>query len=309
MSARWHFAASMLAVVLSAPLLHAQYTYPPEKRGDMEARLTVAATEPNPHVPGVGAVTLTLEVEGPAALEVEEPHLDDPTAAWKEERSDASRKAEKGRAIWSEVIRLKQVKPGMATPPDLSVRFRAGPDAPWEEAKWVDILKYVRDVPSPPLPPEERSWLRRWGPIILTTIVTLLLIVWLFRRRRTKTTPPLPPEQWALRELDRIQEKLMPPRGDAEAFHTQLSQVVRRYLAERFVPHALQQTTPEFLDAVRQVPQLTEAHKILLHDLLERCDLAKFARASTPPEECQRTAEMARDLIRQATSLPNTARE
>lgn len=307
MTARWHFAVTMLAMVVPGSVLHAQFTYPPEKRGDMEARLTVEATEPKPHVPGTGEVKLTLEVEGLAALEVEEPHLDDPTAAWKEERSTASRKTEKGRATWSEVIRLKQVKPGLATPPDLSVRFRVGPDAAWEDAKWVDILKYVRDVPPPPEPPEERSWLRRWGPIVLTAVVTLLLIVWLFRRRQTKTAPPLPPEQWALRELDRIQEKLMPPHGDAEAFHTQLSQVVRRYLAERFVPHALQQTTAEFLDAVRQVPQLSEAQQTLLHDLFERCDLAKFARASTPPEECRRTAEMARDLIRQATSLPKTA--
>ncbi len=308
MSARWHLAATVLATILPGSVLHAQFTYLPEKRGSMEARLTVEATEPKPHVPGVGEVILTLEVQGPAALEVEEPHLDDPTAAWKEERSTASRKTEKERTTWSEVIHLKQVKPGVATPPDLSVRFRTGPDAAWEEAKWVDILKYVRDVPPPPAPPEESSWLRRWGPIVLTVVVTLLLIVLLFQRRRIKTAPPLPPEQWALRELDRIEEKLMPPRGDAEAFHTQLSQVVRRYLAERFVPHALQQTTAEFLDAVRQVPQLTEAHQALLHDLFERCDLAKFARASTPPEECRRTAEMARDLIRQATSLPKPAR-
>ena len=308
MSARWHLAATTLAIVLLGSALHAQFTYPPEKRGDMKARLTVEATEPKPHVPGTGEVKLTLEVEGPGALEVEEPHLDDPTAAWKEERSTASRKTEEGRASWSEVIRLKQVKPGLATPPDLSMRFRTGPDAAWEEAKWVDILKYVRDVPPPPAAPEERSWLRRWGPIVLTAIVTLLLLVWLFQRRRTKTAPPLLPEQWALRELDRIQEKLMPPRGDAEAFHTQLSQVVRRYLAERFVPHALQQTTAEFLDAVRQVPQLTAAHQALLHDLFERCDLAKFARASTPPEECRRTAEMARELVGRTTSLPSATR-
>jgi hypothetical protein len=288
--------------------LPAQFTYPPEKRGAMEARLTVEASQPSQHVPGIGEVTLTLEIQGPESLEVEEPHLGDPTATWKEERPPARRSVEKGWATWSQVLHLKQVKPGVATPPDVSVRFRAGPDADWEEARWVDIFKYLRE-PAPPEPPEpQRSWLRRWGPILLTAAVTLVLAVWLFRRRQTRPASPLPPEQWALRELDRIQEKLMPPSGDAEAFHTQLSQVIRRYLAERFVPHALQQTTVEFLDAVRQVPQLTEMQQGLLRELFERCDLAKFARASTPPEECRRTAEMARDLIGQTIAPPRPAR-
>ena len=101
--------------------------------------------------------------------------------------------------------------------------------------------------------------------------------------------------------IERIEKTLMPPQGEAEAYHTQMSYVVRRYLAERLGLHALQQTTAEFLEAIRPVPQVTSDHQKLLAELFERCDLAKFARAASAPEECRRTAELARGLVQQTS--------
>jgi hypothetical protein len=301
MVVRWGRAAAGVAVLLFGALLHAQYTFDPEKRGDMEAKLTVRAAERTAEQ-GLGAVTLTLTVKGPAPLEVEEPRLGDPTAAWKEERQACTQTIQGGRKTWRQVIHLKQNKKGVETVPDVSLRFRDGPSADWDEAKWVDILKQMRDGPRPPQPPEKKpSWLWRGGLAVALGLAAVLLATWMMKRRHGRQEPPLPPEQGALSELDRIERTLMPPQGDAEVFHTQLSHAVRRYLAERYVPHALQQTTAEFLEAVRQVPQLSAEQQERLRDLFERCDLAKFARASTPPEECQRTAELARELVRHSS--------
>jgi len=295
-----------LTVLLFGPLLPAQFTFPPQKRGDMEALLTVEAAKRTPQ-PGLGAATLTLSVEGPATLDVEEPHLSDVTASWKEERLTSTRIVEKKRATRSQVIRLTQLKPGVEAPPDMSVRFRAGPDGTWEEAKWVDILKPVRDLPPPPAPPAPPpSWLRRWQWHLLLGCGIVLLAAWIAKRWRGRPTPALPPDQYALRELADIEETLLSPQGDAEVFHTRLSHVVRRYLAERFGLHALEQTTSEFIDSVGQGPHLSAEQQALLRELFERCDLAKFARASTPPDECRRTAEMARELVRQSTTASQT---
>src|SRR5262249_7013448 len=149
---------------------------------------------------------------------------------------------------WHQVIHLQQNKKGVEAVPDVLLRFRDGPDAEWEEAKWVDILKQMRDGPRPPQPPEKKlSWLWRWGLPLALGLVALRVGAGMVKRQRGKQEPPLPPDQGALSELDRIERTLMPPQGDAEIFHTQLSHVIRRYLAERYVPHALQQTTAEFL--------------------------------------------------------------
>jgi hypothetical protein len=299
---RWNPGVAVLAGFLLATLLHAKFTFDPREHKDMEATLTVEAAEQSPER-GLGDVTLALTIIGPPSLDVEKPRLGDAAAAWKEERLASTRVVEGQRAIWSQTIHFRQVKRGIEPVPDLTVRFRRGTDAEWIEEKWIDILRNVRAGSESPQPEDEApSWLRRWGFIlVLGATALLVLLAWVKKRRQVHRVAPLPPDRWALREIERIEKTLMPPQGEAETFHTQISFVVRRYLAERFGLHALQQTTAEFLESVRQVPQLSAEEQALLTELFERCDLAKFARAGTSPEECQHTAELARNLVRQTT--------
>jgi hypothetical protein len=322
---RWYRAVAALTGVLLASLLQAEFTFPPRTHKDMEAQLTVTVAKETAER-GRGAATLTLTITGPDTLEVEAPRLGDAAAAWQEERLDETRHMQGQRATWKQVIRLNQIKPGSESLADLSVRFRRDPDADWVEERWTDILRHVR-VPPLQLPAEEGpSWLRRWGfVLILATTSLLVLLAWLGKRRNIRREPPLPPDQWALREIERIDKTLMPPQGEAEKYHTQMSYIVRRYLAERFGLHALQQTTAEFLENVRHIPEpsaeqgmfypknafllhaiephppLTEDQQALLIELFQRCDLAKFARSCTTPEDCRRTAELAYDLIRRTS--------
>jgi hypothetical protein len=59
----------------------------------------------------------------------------------------------------------------------------------------------------------------------------------------------------------------------------------------------------EFFQAVEGSDQLTPAQRELLRELLERCDLAKFARAVPSPGECAAVAAQARSFIAD-TSAP-----
>ncbi len=298
----WNPMVVVLLGFLSTALLHAKFTFDPRQHKGMEATLTVEAAKQTPER-GLGDVTLTLTIMGPLSLDVEEPRLGDAAAAWKEERLASTRTVEDQCAKWRQSIRLRQVKRGIEPVPDVTVRFRRGTDAEWIEEKWIDILRNIRDSSEAPHPEDEApSWLRRWGfVLVLGATALLVLLAWMKKRRHVHRVAPLPPDRWALREIERIEKTLMPPQGEAETFHTQISFVVRRYLAERFGLHALQQTTAEFLESVRQVPQLSADEQALLTELFQRCDLAKFARAGTSPEECQHTAELARDLVRQTT--------
>ncbi len=299
----WNPMAAVLLGFLSAALLYAKFTFDPRQHKGMEATLTVEAAKQTPER-GLGDVTLTLTIMGPPSLDVEEPRLGDAAAAWKEERLASTRTVEDQCAKWRQSIRLRQVKRGIEPVPDVTVRFRRGTDAEWIEEKWIDILRNVRDGSEAPQPEDEApSWLRRWGfVLVLGATALLVLLAWVKKRRHVHRVAPLPPDRWALREIERIEKTLMPPQGEAETFHTQISFIVRRYLAERFGLHALQQTTAEFLESIRQVPQLSADEQALLTELFARCDLAKFARAGTSPEECQHTAELARNLVRQTTT-------
>src|SRR5262249_40206262 len=144
---------------------------------------------------------------------------------------------------------------------------------------WKDILREPRGLPPPEEPLEKP--VRSWLPWLLLGLGALAVAVayWGLRRRLDSPSRPLPPDQWALQELARIETTALAVDGDAERYHVLLSNVVRRYLAERFQLRAPQQTTAEFLASVRQAPELSADQQTLLRDFLERCDLAKFARA------------------------------
>ncbi len=302
MPARWIRLVAMLSGFLFADLLHAQFTYPLRQHDDMEAQLTV---EVGKHTAerGLGEVTLTLTITGPPTLIVEEPRLGDAAAAWKEERLASTRTVKDQRLVWSQVIRLHQVKRGLEPVPDVTVRFRRNPEAEWIEEEWPHILQNIRDGSEPLQQVEETpSWQRRWGFIFFLAVFVLLVsLAWMKKRTRFRHEAPLPSDRWALQEIDRIERTLMPPQGEAEAYHTQISFVVRRYLVERFGLHALQQTTAEFLQAARQLAELPPEEQALLSELFERCDLAKFARAGSSPEECLHTTELARSLVQRTT--------
>jgi hypothetical protein len=298
--------AAIFVVVLAAAPLAAEYAFVPQRHGDMEARLTVAVPSRSAER-GLAELTMTLTVEGPPGLEVETPRLGDAAAAWKDQRAPIHREEGGEKATWSQVIRLKQIKPGFEPVVDVTVRFRRGPEADWIEAKWINILREVRETrePLPPEPAAQPAWWRRWGFVPLLA-ATALLILWAWwSKRRERREPLLPPDRWALREIDRLEQTLTPQGGDAETYHTRMSYIVRRYLTERFGLHALQQTTAEVLDIVRQELRFSAEQQTLLSEWFERCDLAKFARANSSPHECRRSAELAREVVRRTTEFNN----
>lgn len=162
-----------------------------------------------------------------------------------------------------------------------------------------DVSEARDNTPIEELPPPDTwpVWLLFVPGVLLTT--GLVLIAWILWRRRLPWALPLSPERAALRELDRLPPPSPTSLAEAERYHTRLSGIVRRYLERRFRLPASRRTTSEFLDSMRQSPQLTTEQQELLREFLERCDLAKFAHSEPSADECRAAARMARDLIEQ----------
>jgi hypothetical protein len=168
----------------------------------------------------------------------------------------------------------------------------AKPTAPTDLSQLRDITGIER-TPSPPSEPSWSLWL--W--VGVAALPGLLLIGWKLGWRHAPEKPAPPPDRWALAELERIEALDLPAQGEVERFHSLVSDVLRRYLELRFHLPASQQTTPEFLQAVSAAGLFGAPEQQLLSAFLERCDLAKFARAGFSPEECRTVAQMARRLV------------
>jgi len=144
----------------------------------------------------------------------------------------------------------------------------AGPaPAPAEESE------DIRDIRGPKFiyPP----WLL---PAVIAGAVLLALgALGLWRRLRRRRQPRvLLPFEVALQRLEEMRALMQP--GRAREFSIAVSDVVRRYIEERFGATATHRTTEEFLhDLLESSHAPLARHRALLSEFLQQCDLVKFA--------------------------------
>jgi hypothetical protein len=189
-----------------------------------------------------------------------------------------------------QVLRLRQVKAGQRPLPDVSVRFRVGPAVEWDKAEWTDLLKDTRPGPSLeplPEPPPGMGW-RTWAAVG-GAVVLVAGLAWLTLRRRPPPPPPSP-EQVALDALAALDV------GAAD-FHDWLAGIVRRFVGARFGLPVEQKTTAELLTVAAAVPELAPERLAALRDVLERCDVARFAGLGGTEAEKRDSLEQARAVI------------
>jgi hypothetical protein len=162
---------------------------------------------------------------------------------------------------------------------------------PFEE---VDPQKGITDIKGPINTPFRLSELYRFLPWILGGLAIILLIsagIYFYVKRKNpiaallKEKPKEPAHVIALRELDHIKEKKLWQKGHVKAFYSELTDVLRRYLEERYGIPAPELITSEIINSLRQVDLPDEKVADRLKQVLELADLVKFAKMEPLPDE------------------------
>lgn len=143
----------------------------------------------------------------------------------------------------------------------------------------------------------------RWMWLIAAGVglgITIAVALWLLRRSSSIAPPPpvLPPDEWALREMERLEGDRLPDRGEFAPFFARLSDIVRDYVERRWGISAPEQTTKEFLRSARQHPELSGGHEQTLGQFLRTADMVKFAAVRPPADECSRALDLMRGFVR-----------
>ena len=130
-------------------------------------------------------------------------------------------------------------------------------------------------------------WLERHWPWLVAGVVVLAggaagFVVWL---RRAEERARVTAYDRAMARLDRLRRTGLPEAGAIDGWYVELSDIVRRYIEERFAVRAPELTTEEFLLEAGRSADLKHAHRDLLSDFLARCDRVKFARYSPEANE------------------------
>jgi hypothetical protein len=96
----------------------------------------------------------------------------------------------------------------------------------------------------------------------------------------------VPPHQKAMKEIQRIKADGIGQSGDQKEYYTRLTDILRTYLDERFGINAMEMTSGEIIEQLRQVEDQSKFEE--LKQLLETADLVKFAKFSTMLNENDR---------------------
>lgn len=184
---------------------------------------------------------------------------------------------------------------GTFSAPPLSVEVKA--QLP-EEGEELKDLKGPLEIAVP-------SWRLLWALAALAGLGVLIFLAVKFLKRRVRLPPApiraLPLEQRTREALDALRKENLPQQGRGREFFFRLSEILRRYLGERYRFEALECTSSELLRSLEQraTPGLPEAG---LQDFVSESDLVKYAKAEATVDSCSRALALGYVLV-QSTSV------
>ncbi|MCE2460176.1 MAG: hypothetical protein J4F38_05280 [Pseudomonadales bacterium] len=127
-----------------------------------------------------------------------------------------------------------------------------------------------------------------------------MAVVWWLRRVEERAR--LTAFDRAMARLDRLERRGLPGSDAADAWYVELSDIVRRYIEERFALRAPELTTEEFLAEAGRSAELSAAHRELLSAFLARSDRVKFARYSPGEDESRDALHEARRFLNETAA-------
>ncbi len=154
---------------------------------------------------------------------------------------------------------------------------------------------------DPMLPPRalEESFPFAWMFLIAIPVL-LAAIIFIVRRRRTAETiaeRQLTPEEIAHTALARLLGENLPRQGRFGEFYLRLTGIVRYYIEGTTGLRAPEQTTEEFLRAMRVRAIFPPARAIHLQEFLEAADMVKYAAMQPGDGQISLSIDRAREFV------------
>lgn len=138
---------------------------------------------------------------------------------------------------------------------------------------------------------------------LILAVITVICAVYLFIRyrddkpiiRKIRIEPKIPAHIRAISEIENLRKSGGPHNEDAKAYYTQLTDILREYINDRFGFNATEMTSFEILEHLeesRDKESLTE-----LRDLLGTSDMVKFAKFKPMLNENDRNLVSALEFV------------
>ncbi|PVX52504.1 hypothetical protein C7377_0827 [Balneicella halophila] len=159
----------------------------------------------------------------------------------------------------------------------------------------VDMEKGIFDIKPPAdLPFKFSEWLpyaKIIGIIFLVilAIVAILLYYFLiYKKKKEKKQEEIvdnrPADVKALEALSDLKAKKLWQNDRVKLYYSELTDIIRHYLDERYGMHTMESTSSEILTAIK-LQDVKPENIDCLRDIFSRADMAKFAKGNPLPDE------------------------
>lgn len=255
-------------------------------------------------------VHLRLDVEYPADSKVNFPNPADSLAQSVEivERVPATiTDGNNSRKVWSQEYIVTSFDSGMHVIPPfiITVNNNGSVDSIKSNALLLQVftlpkldslmnaLKGPIDIKKPYEAPIIFKEIAPWLMGILLVAGLIFLIFYALKRRKTNQPlffipqkPKEPAHIIALRELDKIKEEQLWQQGNTKLYYSEITDVLREYIMNRFGISAMEQTSEEIIKSfAKDKSLLNEKTFENLKRILFNADLVKFAKYEPLPDE------------------------
>lgn len=198
------------------------------------------------------------------------------------------------------------------TIPSLPVKYKAKNDTSFQSVNTnpvsftvhtlsINEAEEIKDVKEPVTIPLD------WKLIALYVVIGLIIIalaVYLYKKyKKKKEAAPvekkvvrIPAHVLALQELEQLDQKKLWQNGEVKEYHSEITEIIRRYFEKRFHLHALEMTTGEVITQLSE-RNGTENIKELTRDFLNNADLVKFAKYQPMHEVNEEMMIQAKEIV------------
>jgi hypothetical protein len=139
---------------------------------------------------------------------------------------------------------------------------------------------------------------------ILVIALTGFFIYWFKRRKkaepvfRLKPRIIMQPHETALMELEKLRVKKLWQSGKIKEYHSELTEIVRKYIEERFGIMALEMTSDEIIESLKERIEISKSVLDKLVRVFTMADLVKFAKEQPLPSEHELSIEQAVTFVK-----------
>jgi len=148
--------------------------------------------------------------------------------------------------------------------------------------------------------------------IAAITLLSLAVIHWVIRKKKKISVQApvlknnLTPLQWAMAELDKLQQQKLYNNGQVKKHYSELTNISRNFFYLQMHQPSLHQTTDEWMMSLQSLPVKSES-KTSFIQLLRLADAVKFAKYVPPMDENETSVETTRTMLHDVAQMRQNA--